>query len=214
MNKLAIGLVTISLVGILSANGLMAIPIIGGDPICTDEDYFFSDSWEMTVYSYVFDETSSSLPGTTLELDPGEMLFMYLLDVPQTSSSSIEHYTIGNPQLMLVDPDAVGFEDTVVPAGYESRTREDPYNCGYNSTAEATNFAYFGDVFDERCTLDPDEYSLVYYIAVSDAYGSVPATANSAGLGSTRSVPGPVPEPTTICLLGLGVLALLRRRRA
>ena len=212
MNRLAIGLVTISLLGILSADSLMAVPIIGGDPIYTREDIFSAGGWAMTVYSYVFDETSSSLPGS-LALDPGEMLFMYLLDVPLASSTSIDHYTIGNPSLMAINE--CGFENTIVPLGYELRTDEDPYDYRYSGAAQATVFTYFGNVSDPWCTLDPDEYSLVYYIAVSDVYGPVPATANSAGFGSTRAVPGPaVPEPATICLLALGTLVVLRKRRA
>lgn len=186
--------------------------IDGSDPIHTEEDYYSAGSWEMTVYSYVFDTTSTSLPGV-LELDPGEMLFMYLLDVPDTSGTSIEHFSVGNPDLMVIN--TVGFENAVVPDGYVGGDFDDPYIYGYSGPAEATVFTYFGDFFDPWCTLDPGEYSLVWYIAESSAYGPVNATADSEGLGSTQSVPGPeVPEPTTIFLLGLGAVALLRKRRA
>ena len=140
------------------------------------------------------------------------MLFMYLLDVDITSSTAVEHFTTGNPDLMVIN--TVGYENTVVPVGYNPADSEEPYIYGYSGTAEATIFTYFGDFMDPWCTLDPGEYSLVYYIAVSDNYGPVNATADSAGMGSTQSLPGPtIPEPTTICLLGLGALALLRKRK-
>jgi hypothetical protein len=173
---------------------VLAIPNIGGDPIHTEEDYFSAGEWGLTAYSYVFDDTSSSLPGV-LELDPGEMLFMYLLDCPQTSGTSVEHFSVGNPELEVIN--TVGFEDTVVPSGYNAADFEDPYIFGYSGPAEATIFTYYGDFFDPWCTLDPGEYSLVYYIAVSDGYGPVSATADSQGQGNTQLVPGPL-----LCVVG------------
>ena len=65
---------------------------------------------------------------------------------------------------------------------------------------------------DPFSTLDPGEYSLLYYVADLDDYGLVSATADGGGMGDNQIVPGPVPEPTTICLLAFGGLALLRKR--
>jgi len=204
-------LVAVILIGGVNTTVGVVPGIDGSDPIYTEEDLFAAGSWEMMVYSYVYDTTSTKLPGV-LSLDPGEMLFMYLLDVDIDSGTSIEHYSVGNPDLMVIN--TVGFENTVVPDGYALPDFDDPYIYGYSGTAEATIFTYFGDFYDPWCTLDPGEYSLVYYIAEADAYGPVNATADSQGLGDTHAVPGPVPEPTTICLLGLGALALLRKRKA
>ncbi len=211
MRRFVVTIAAIAFIAALPINVLAVPDIDGSDPIHTETDYFAAGSWEMTAYSYVFDTTSAKLPGV-LELDPGEMLFMYLLDVPLTSATAVEHFSVGNPELMLIS--AVGFENSVVPDGYSIANFDDPYIFGYSGPAEATVFTYFGDFFDPWCTLDPGEYSLVWYIAESSAYGPVSATADSAGLGDTQSVPGPVPEPTTLCLLGLGALALLRKRRA
>lgn len=208
MRSLTAFLVAIIFVGGVSLAGS---GINGSDPIYTEDDYFSGGSWEMYVYSYVYDTTCTKLPGV-LELDPGEMLFLYLLDVPETSGTSVEHYTVGNPDLMVIN--TVGFENSVVPDGYNIINFDDPYIYGYSGTAEAIIYTFFGDFMDPWCTLDPGEYSLVYYISVADAYGPVSATADSQGIGDTQSVPGPVPEPTTICLLALGGLALLRKRKA
>jgi len=171
-----------------SINTLSANPDIGGDPIYTEKDYFSAGDWAMMVYSYVYDNTSTSLPGV-IELDPGEMLFMYLLDCDVTKEISVEHFSIGNPQLKVIN--TVGYEQDVAPVRYDPCDFEDPYIYGYSGTAEATIFTYYGNLFDPWCTLDPGEYSLIYYIAVSDNYGPVTATADSQGIGNNQYVPGP-----------------------
>lgn len=189
------------------------VPVIGGDPIYTEVKDDFAGGqtdWCLNVYSYVFDETSSSLPGS-LTLDPGEMLFMYLLHCPDETAISMDYFSVGNPYLAFINN--VGVEDNVVPAGYESYPFEEPYTYGYAGPAQATVFNYSGNFFDPYCTLDPPEYSLVYYIAVASGYTHVSASASGGGVGDNGLVPGPVPEPATILMFGLGALALVRKRR-
>ena len=193
MRRLAVIPVVVVLITGAFVSELTANPDIGGDPIYTEEDYLSAGTWSLTVYSYVYDDSSSSLPGV-LEVDPGEMLFMYLLDVPLTSSSAVHQYFVGNPANLELN--TVGHEQFTVPSGYETRSYEDPYVFGYSGTSKDTIFTYFGDWSDPWPNIDPGEYSLVYYIAVSDDYGPVPGTANAEGLADTQFVPGPV------CIVG------------
>jgi hypothetical protein len=199
MKGRAIILTVMALIAALPIGVLVANPDIGGDPADTDMDYFTAGDWAMTVYSYVFDNDSESLPGA-FELDPGEMLFMYLLDCDPAKFVSVQQFSIGNPQLNVIN--TTGYEDGIEPAGYDVGYFEEPYAYGYSGSAEATIFNYFGDLYDPWCTLDPGEYSLVYYIAVSDHYARISASANGQGLADTRSVLGPS------CIVGFRQFAM------
>ena len=135
MSKLAVSLIAIVFIVSVPA---MAVPVpdIGGEPIYTQVNDDFSGlqtEWGLTIYSYVFDDTSSSLPGS-LTLDPGEMLFMYLLDSPSEKTVSIDYFSVGNPYLVPIN--TVGYEDNVVPSGYDVADREDPFLSGHLLTAE------------------------------------------------------------------------------
>lgn len=213
MKKLAAILTAIIFIVTVPASGLPA-PDIGGDPIYTQANDDFSGlqtDWALTVYSYVFDNTSSSLPGN-LALDPGEMLFMYLLFGHDTTATvSVDYFSVGNPHLAPIN--TVGWITDVVPSGYNVDDHQDPYLYGYSGPAQAVIYTYSGNFFDPWCTLDPGEYSLVYYIAVAPGYTQVSASASGGGVGDNGFLPGPIPEPATVLLLGLGALALLRKRR-
>lgn len=184
-----------------------AVPVIGGNPIHTEEDYFTAGLWGLTVYSYVYDHTSSTLPDMGITLSEGEMLFVYMLDGDDSMTDSVEYFSIYNPyDLPVVD---VGYDDTIIPSGYDAGKYENPINYQYSGFTLTTSYNFTGGyMFD----IQPDEWSLVYYIAISPTWQLATGTV-AAGGADEHDVPAPAPEPTTICLLGLGALALLRKRR-
>jgi hypothetical protein len=194
---------------------------IGGDPIYVEQDVFSVAQWSLTLTSFVFDETSDSLPAGIDSLNPGETAFVYFLDMSNSSATSVTNFSVGNPEQLPVN--TVGWlgPADVVPTVNGSPTTDtfqDPYLYGYSGPAQATVYTYSGDFFDPWCTLDPNEYSLVYYIAES-GWTWVSATASSQGASANQLVPGPgstgvVPEPSLLIgsLLGLGLLLRLRKR--
>ncbi len=183
-------------------------PDIGGAAIHTEEDYFASDDWGLTVYSYVYDSTSATLPDLGISLDPGEMLFAYMLDGDDAKAVSVEYFSVLNTYAADIAP--VGWDGTIVPTGYAGGDYQAPANFQYSSFTLTTSFTFAGSYM---ASIEPDEWSLVYYVADADAWGLDVGTVASGG-ADVQFVPAPVPEPTTICLLGLGALALLRKRKA
>jgi len=165
----------------------------------------------MTVWSYVFDATTDLPNGFVLEAD--EMLFAYLLDADEAKPISIDSYSVGNPNLMPIT--SVGYSTTITPPGYDGGLREDPYLFGYSGPAQATIFTYTGNFSDPFSTLDPEEWSLVWYVAEAPTWDFGPATASGAGIGVNEIVPVPIiPAPGALALLGLAGFAGTRRRRA
>jgi hypothetical protein len=186
----------------------MGAPSIGGTPIHTEDDVFSGGSWGMFVSSYVFD-SNSELPGD-ITLDPGEFLFVYLLDADDEFSVSIDTYSVGNPfDQPIIE---VGAITNVVPDGFAAPDREDPWLVSYNPGSQSSVYTFANDFFDPFSTLDPTEWSLVYYIAETTGWTLGSANASGAGISDSQLVPVPIPAPGALALLGLAGLMGRRRR--
>lgn len=61
-------------------------------------------------------------------------------------------------------------------------------------------------------SLDATENSEILLFSSPNSYTWDSATLANGGQGDTQSLPSPVPEPTTLCLVALGALGLARRR--
>jgi MYXO-CTERM domain-containing protein len=187
-----------------------AAPDIGGTPIHTEDDFFTGGPWGLFVSSYVYDDASELPEG--FSLNAGELLFIYLLDGDEDNATvSVDTFSVGNPNELPIT--SVGFATVITPPGFDADDREDPFLFGYSGPARATVYTYAGDFSDPFSTLDPEEWSLVWYKAEADNWGLGPATASGAGIGDTQMVPVPLPGPGALALLGIAGLAVAQRRR-
>jgi len=199
--------VSCAVTGIASAQ-----PDIGGTPIHSEIDYFTGGPWGLYVSSYVFNYDSELPPDFGPVLDPDEMLFVYLLDGDDPMQISVDTFSVGNPNLAAIN--GVGWSDNVVPEGFFLVDFQDPFSYSYSGPAQASVYTYSGDPNDPYCTLDPDEWSIVWYVAVAPLWEEGPASASGGGIGDTEYVPVPLPAPGALALLGLAGLLGGRRRRA
>lgn len=187
---------------------LSAIPIIGGDPIHTEEGSFDTGDWDLGVYSYVYDTTSTSLPDLGVSLNPDEMLFVYLLEADDNILFAVPLFSVSNPQ--NADINLVGWSDRIVPDDFQADEYQAPDLYGYSGTPAATVWHFSGSEAG-GAQFDSDEWSLVFYRAVASEWTPVDATV---GPGGSQPLPGAgIPEPATMALLAIGGLVLAARRR-
>jgi hypothetical protein len=163
----------------------------------------------MTVYSYVFDHTAPPPTEFGQILSPGQFLFAYFLDGDETVGVSVDSFSVGNPYEAMIT--VVGYESAIVPAGYVATDYQNPFIYGYSGTAQASIFTYFDDM-NPVATLEPTEWSLVWYVANAADWTLGPGTGTGGGVGDNQSVPVPIPAPGTLGMLAL--TAVMRRRRA
>jgi hypothetical protein len=187
-----------------------AAPSIGGTPIHTEDDFFTGGPWGMAVSSYVFNSDSDLPEGFSLA--DNEMLFVYLLQGDTDFEISVDTFSVGNPNLVPIT--SVGFSTAIVPEGLDGGDREDPFIFGYSGPAQASVYTFAGDLQDPFSTLDPGEWSLVWYVAESIDWTLGSATASGQGIGNDQLVPVPIPAPGVLGILGLAGLISGRRRRA
>jgi len=190
MRRLAVLVAAMALIVAVPVD-VLAVPDIGGDPIHTQEDYFSytegDSDWGLTVYSYVYDFASSSLPDMGISLNPDEMLFAYLLDGDDATTDSVEYFSVYNPYDLPID--TVGYVDTIIPTDCDAGKYQEPISYEYSGFSLTTSYYYTGGYMR---TIEPDEWSLVFYVAICDSWHLATGTV-AAGGADEHDVPAPEP---------------------
>jgi hypothetical protein len=185
-------------------------PDLGAEPLYSEEDVFAANDWGMTVYSYVFSDIFPPPDEFGQVLDEGELLFAYLLDGDDATNVAVSSFSVGNPHEAAIG--IVGYENDIEPPGYDLLMYQHPSQYGYNHPSLQTVFAYF-DMNDPFAVLEPDEWSLVWYVAEASDWTLGPGTGTGGGVSDNQSVPVPLPAPGVLCLFALAAVAGRARAR-
>jgi hypothetical protein len=89
----------------------------------------------------------------------------------------------------------VGYISDVEPTGFDTSMRETPFIYGYSSPSASTVWNYTGDPQDPQSTLDPGEWSLLFYVAETSAWSTVSGGVSVGGTPLLGDVLGPATSP-------------------
>lgn len=135
--------------------------------------------------------------------------YLYQVDnSKETSVHFIEVFTLC-PFAGANENTQMGWLAGDIPAGFDTGG-QDPWDQGNVSSVGPTVTFYYLDAFDKA--MFKGEHSVVMYV-LSDLPPDVIVGNIINGSVADGPVVGPLPEPATIAMLGLGALALLRKRR-
>jgi hypothetical protein len=185
-------------------------PDLGATPLYAEEDAFSANGWGMTVYSYVFDDVFAPPDEFGQLLEEGELLFAYLLDGDDATNVAVSSFSVGNPNEAAIT--IVGYEDDIEPPSYDLMMYQLPSQYGYSDPSLQTVFTYF-DMNDPFAVLEPDEWSLVWYVAEAPDWTMGPGTGTGGGVSDNQSVPVPLPAPGVLCLFALAAVTGPARAR-
>ena len=139
--------------------------------------------------------------------------YAYLYQVYNTGTAGnapIEMFTVW-PFTGADDDTSIGYLIGDIPAEFSSGGQQSSRDSAYVkqlTTGPQISFYYL-----EPDSVDVGEHSVVMYVMSALSPDEITGNVIDGSVGSGPVV-GPIPEPATICLLGLGALGLLRKRRS